>query len=109
MASLEYKTYIACTAQLAKSMAPSVSDIAADLVGMGMIPPNVSERVRSAPSGQLATSELVSSVAARISENKDRYHGFVDVLKRYPNMSDTLDLLFDTYDSECALFRNKLW
>ena len=100
MASLEYKTYIACTAQLAKSMAPSASEIAADLAGIGIVPPNIAEKIRSTPSGQASASELVSSVAASISENKDRYQEFVDVLKRYPDMSDTLDLLFDTYDSK---------
>lgn len=105
MVSLEYKTFIACTLPLAKSMAPFVLDIASDLVEIGLLPPNVAERIGWPPSDHAKSSELVSVVAAKISESRERYHEFVDILKRYPEMSDTLDLLFQTYDSEWALFR----
>ncbi len=100
MVSLEYKTFIACTLPVAKSIAPSALDIADDLVRAGTIAPNVAERIGWSSSDRAQSSELISVVAAKISERRENYYKFVDILKRYPDVSDVLALLFETYDSE---------
>lgn len=108
MTSLEYKTFIACTASIARAIAPIAQDISGDLLERGIILPNVAEKVRWEGSGEWKASELVSAVGARISEDSEAYHEFVEVMlleKHYPDTGGALELLNATYQSECSLFR----
>ncbi len=108
MVSLEYKTYIACTADIARTLAPLAQDISAALLEKGLILPNVAEKVRWEGNEQGKASELVSAVGARISDYSEAYHDFLDVLlldRYYPDTAKTVELLTATYEGECALFR----
>ena len=100
MTSVEYKTFIACTLPLGKSMAPYSTEIAADLADAGIIPSSALDRISWSEDDRVRASEVISVVAAKISARRENYHQFVDILKRYPDMSDILDLLFETFDSE---------
>ena len=108
MASLEYKTYIACTANVSKTIGPLAQDMSENLLEKGIILPNVAEKVRWEGTDQSKATELVSAVGARISDYREAYYDFIEVLeleKYAPDTADTVELLCATYDSEWALFR----
>lgn len=113
MVSLEYKTFIACTATISRTIAPLADDISAALLEKGIISHNVEEKIRWEDTGEGKATQLVSAVGARISDYSEAYHDFLEVLQLdsyYPDTAEAVELLAATYESEWAPIRKScMW
>lgn len=100
MASVEYRTFTACTKELVNGIAPHSQGIALDLQAAKLIPPNVVQDMQLNVTGETKATELVTVLGATISDFKRKYHDVVKVLRKNQDLETLIALLDATYKSE---------
>ena len=97
--SVEYSTMLKCTVDLISEISADVLAVANELVAERIIPPSMQSSAQiQAKEPQTRATELVHRVTSKVRTFPEKFHVFLDILKRFGWLEDLAKKIHESFD-----------